>query len=139
MEAKVKEWVGTLAPFSRTPVVTYHATWRYFAERFGLRSELFLEPKPGIPPSPPHLAEVIGTMNDQKIKLILIEPYQPRKVGETVVSHTAAELVSVAQFPGALQKVIQGSDHGLSDFPDYLDEMLAFCGIGVPLGMKAGA
>lgn len=102
IEVKVKEWVGTLAPFSRTPVVTYHATWRYFAERFGLRSELFLEPKPGIPPSPPHLAEVIGAMNDQKIKLILIEPYQSRKVAQTVAEHTGATIVNVSQFPGGV-------------------------------------
>lgn len=45
----------------------------------------------------------------------------------------------VAQFPGARQKVIQGSDHGLSDFPDYLDEVLAFCGVEQTAAIKAGA
>ena len=102
VNAMVKDWTGMLAPFSGAPVVTYHATWRYFAQRFGLKSELFLEPKPGIPPSPPHLADVIGKMNDQRIKLILIEPYQSRKVAETVAEHTGATIVSVSQFPGGV-------------------------------------
>jgi zinc/manganese transport system substrate-binding protein len=101
LDAKVKEWVTALAPYSGTSIVTYHSTWRYFAERFGLKSEIFLEPKPGIPPSPPHLAEVIGKMTEQKIKIILIEPYQSRKVAEAVASHTGAAVVDVAQFPGA--------------------------------------
>ena len=34
-----------------------------------------------------------------------------------------------ASFPGARHKVIEGSDHGLSDFADYMDETLAFAGV----------
>ena len=102
LEAKMMDWSRTLAPFRGSQLVTYHATWRYFAERFGLRSELFLEPKPGIPPSPPHLAEVIGKMNAESIKVVLVEPYQPRRVAEAVASRTGATVVDVAQFPGAL-------------------------------------
>lgn len=102
LDARMKEWTALMAPHHGARIVTYHATWRYFAERFGLQSEIFLEPKPGIPPSPPHLAEVIGKMTQDGIKIILVEPYQPRKVAETVASHTAAVLVNVAQFPGGL-------------------------------------
>lgn len=102
VDSRMKDWSATMKPFSGTPIVSYHTTWRYFALRFGLKSETYLEPKPGIPPSPPHLAEVIGKMNAESIKVILIEPYQPRKVAEAVASHTNATLVSVAQFPGAL-------------------------------------
>jgi len=101
IDARMKDWSAQLAPFAGTPIVTYHPTWRYFAQRFGLKSEIYLEPKPGIPPSPPHLAEVIGKMTEQKIKTILVEPYQPRKVAETVAGHTGAAVVDVAQFPGA--------------------------------------
>ena len=100
IDAKMKEWSAKLAPFAGTPIVTYHPTWRYFAQRFGLKSEIYLEPKPGIPPSPPHLAEVIAKMTEQKIKVILVEPYQPRRVAETVAGHTGATVVDVAQFPG---------------------------------------
>lgn len=101
LDEKTKEWSAQLAPYSGTSLVTYHSTWRYFAQRFGLKSEIFLEPKPGIPPSPPHLAEVIGKMTAQGIKIILLEPYQSRKVAEAVASHTGAKVVDVAQFPGA--------------------------------------
>src|SRR5215510_2096195 len=55
LDARMKEWTAALEPFRGKSLVTYHATWRYFANRFGLVSEIFLEPKPGIPPSPPHL------------------------------------------------------------------------------------
>ena len=100
INAKMKEWSAALAPFAATPIVTCHSTWRYFAQRFGLKSEVYLEPKPGIPPSPPHLAEVIGKMTEQKIRVILVEPYQSKKVAETVASHTNATVVDVSQFPG---------------------------------------
>lgn len=100
--AKMGEWKAELAPFAGQEIVTYHATWRYFSARFGLRSGLYLEPKPGIPPSPPHLAQVIATMNERRIKVVLVEPFQPRKVADTVASHTSARIVAVAQFPGAL-------------------------------------
>ncbi|MGH9464464.1 MAG: metal ABC transporter substrate-binding protein [Thermoanaerobaculia bacterium] len=102
LDEKTKEWTALLAPFAGRRVVTYHATWRYFLQRFGLRSEIYLEPKPGIPPSPPHLAEVIARMNAEGIKVILVEPYQPLRTAEAVASHTGATVVPVAQFPGAL-------------------------------------
>ena len=102
IEAKMKEWSALLAPYGGAPIVTYHATWRYFAQRFGLKSDLYLEPKPGIPPSPPHLAEVIEKMKAEGIRVILVEPYQTLKVAETVAGHTGATVVRVAQFPGAL-------------------------------------
>lgn len=102
LSAKQQEWSAALAPYAGQELVTYHATWRYFGARFGLKTELFLEPKPGIPPSPPHLAEVIDAMTARQIKVILVEPYQPRKVAESVAAHTGARVVDVAQFPGAL-------------------------------------
>jgi len=102
LDAKTAEWAAALAPFKGTPIVTYHPTWRYFAQRFGLVSELFLEPKPGIPPSPPHLAEVMQTMTTRKIHAVLVEPFQSRKTAEAVAERTGAVVVDVCQFPGGL-------------------------------------
>ena len=102
LDTRLKEWADALLPFRGSEVVTFHTTWRYFAQRFQLKSETFLEAKPGIPPSPPHLAEVITKMNADKIRIILVEPYQSRKIAEAVASHTGAALVKVAQFPGGL-------------------------------------
>lgn len=102
LDAKTAEWTAALAPFKGTPIVTYHPTWRYFAKRFGLVSELYLEPKPGIPPSPPHLAEVMKTMTERKIHVVLVEPFQSRKTAEAVAARTSATVVDVCQFPGGL-------------------------------------
>lgn len=102
LTAKMKEWTAALAPFEGRQIVTYHPTWRYFCRRFGLEANTFLEPKPGIPPSPPHLAEVIAKMAAQNIRVLLLEPYQPRKTAEAVAAHNGAQVVDVCQFPGAL-------------------------------------
>lgn len=107
LDAKTAEWAAALAPFKGTPIVTYHPTWRYFAQRFGLVSDLYLEPKPGIPPSPPHLAAVMQTMNEKKIRVVLVEPFQSRKTAEAVAARTGATVVDVCQFPGGLP----GTDH----------------------------
>lgn len=102
LAAKMKEWTSILAPYAGRQIVTYHPTWRYFSRRFGLKSEIFLEPKPGIPPSPPHLAKVMQKMQMENIRVLLVEPYQPRKTAEAVVTRTRGILVEVCQFPGAL-------------------------------------
>lgn len=102
LDAKMKEWTATMAPFAGRRIVTYHPTWRYFARRFGLDSTIFLEPKPGIPPSPPHLAKVIEQMAAENIRVLLVEPYQPRKTAESVAAHNGAAVVDVCQFPGAI-------------------------------------
>ena len=102
LDLRMKAWTARLAPFAGRQIVTYHPTWRYFARRFGLKADTFLEPKPGIPPSPPHLAKVMQKMQAEGIHILLVEPYQPRKTAEAVASRTGATLVEVAQFPGAL-------------------------------------
>ncbi len=102
LDAKLREWTAVLAPFKGRPIVTYHPTWRYFCSRFGLEANTFLEPKPGIPPSPPHLAQVIAKMKAQDIRVLLLEPYQPRKTAESVAAHNGARVVEVCQFPGGI-------------------------------------
>jgi zinc/manganese transport system substrate-binding protein len=102
INAKLQEWGTALMPFKGQNVVAYHDSWPYFAHRFGVKIDIFLEPKPGIPPSPSHLAEVIEQMKAQKIKAIIVEPFQDRKVAEKVASATGAKVVDFAQFPGGM-------------------------------------
>lgn len=102
INAKLQEWGAALLPYKGQNLVSYHDGWLYFAHRFGFALEIFLEPKPGIPPSPAHLAGVIGKMRAAKAKVILVEPYQNRKTAEKVASATDAKIVEVSQFPGAL-------------------------------------
>ena len=102
INAKLQQWGATLLPFKGQHVAAYHDSWPYFGHRFGLEIDIFLEPKPGIPPSPSHLAEVITQMKAQKIKAIIVEPYHDRKIAERVASATGAQVVDFAQYPGAL-------------------------------------
>jgi zinc/manganese transport system substrate-binding protein len=102
INAKLQEWGAALLPFKGQGVAAYHESWPYFSRRFGLNIDLFLEPKPGIPPSPSHLVEVIAQMKAQKIKAILVEPYHNRKIAEKVASATGAKVVDVSQFPGGI-------------------------------------
>jgi len=101
INAKLQEWGAAMLPFKGQSVVAYHDSWVYFAHRFGLNIDVFLEPKPGIPPSPSHLAEVIEKMKAQKIKAIIVEPFHDRKIAEKVASSTGAKVVDFAQYPGA--------------------------------------
>jgi zinc/manganese transport system substrate-binding protein len=102
INAKLQEWGSVMLPLKGQPVVAYHDSWPYFAHRFGISIDIFLEPKPGIPPSPSHLAEVIAQMKSQHIKAIIVEPFHDRKIAERVASATGARVVDFAQFPGGL-------------------------------------
>ena len=102
IDAKLQEWGRAMLPFKGRQFVAYHDSWPYFAHRFGLVSEIFLEPKPGIPPSPSHLAKVIGDIKNTHTKAILVEPFHNRKIAEKVAGSTGAHIADVAQFPGAL-------------------------------------
>ncbi|MBA3543981.1 MAG: zinc ABC transporter substrate-binding protein [Chthoniobacterales bacterium] len=101
INARLQEWGAKLLPYRGQSLVAYHDSWPYFAHRFGFNITVFLEPKPGIPPSPSHLAEVIAQIKAQKIKAIIVEPYHNRKIAEKVAQETA-RVVDFAQYPGAL-------------------------------------
>ena len=121
LDAKLIEWQAKLAPFRGAKILSYHKSWPYFAERFGLEMDIFLEPKPGIPPSPAHLADVITKMKAQHARVIIVDPYLNRRTAETVARSTDAAVVDVAQFPGG----VKGTDGGYIALEDYLVDSLA--------------
>ena len=102
INAKLQGWGATMLPFQGEHVVAYHDSWPYFAHRFGLNIDVFLEPKPGIPPSPSHLTEVIGQIKAQHIKAIIVEPFHDRRIAEKVERATGAKVVEFSQFPGGI-------------------------------------
>jgi zinc/manganese transport system substrate-binding protein len=117
INGKLQQWGAAMQPFKGQAVVAYHDSWPYFAHRFGINIDLFLEPKPGIPPSPSHLAEVIGQMKAQHIKAIIVEPFHDRKIAEKVASATGAKVVDFAQFPGGLP--------GTPDYVSLIDKLVS--------------
>jgi zinc/manganese transport system substrate-binding protein len=102
INAKLQEWGAALLPFKGQNVVAYHDSWPYFAHRFGVNIDIFLEPKPGIPPSPSHLVEVIAQMKAKNVKVIIVEPYHDRKIAEKAASATGAKVIDFSQFPGGI-------------------------------------
>ncbi|MDO8501984.1 MAG: metal ABC transporter substrate-binding protein [Gemmatimonadaceae bacterium] len=101
IDAKMAEWQRQLAPFRNAKIVTYHKDFVYFANRFNLEIVETLEPKPGIAPSPAHLAKVIGTMKAENARVILVQPYQNRRTAETVARQAGAVVLDMPQQPGA--------------------------------------
>jgi len=104
LDSKLAEWEKQMQPYRGAKIVAFHNSWPYFEERFGLQIVGFIEPKPGIPPTPKHLVEVIKTVQEQGVKIIIISPYYSKKSSELVASKTGAKVLvlatSVEAFPG---------------------------------------
>lgn len=121
VNSKLAEWEKLLAPFKGQRVVAYHNSWPYFARRFGLQIDLFLEPKPGLPPTPAHLADVMVKMKESGSRVIIVQPYLNRHTAESVARNTGAVVVDVASFPGA----VKGTEGDYLKFMDHLVSSLA--------------
>jgi zinc/manganese transport system substrate-binding protein len=104
-----KRWTAAMAPYKGIKVVTYHRSWANFADRFGLDVIGYVEPKPGIPPTPSHTLDVIQEMKRQNVKLILVEPYFDLKTPQSIARATGAEVL-----------VMPPSVGGVKDATDYI-------------------
>jgi len=93
LDAAEKAWQPDLAKIKGQPVVAWHTSWRYFAEYNGMNIVGFMEPKPGVPPSPAHLAGLIQTMKQSGAKVIVMEPFYNRKTADFVASKTGAKVL----------------------------------------------
>jgi zinc/manganese transport system substrate-binding protein len=89
-----KRWNAALAPYAGTEIVTYHNSWPNFAKHFHLEVVGYVEPKPGVPPTPSHTVELINMMIQKKIPVILMEPYFDQKTPKAVAEKTGATLVT---------------------------------------------
>ena len=101
IDERMAEWTATLEPLKGTSIVTYHKSWVYFCHRFGIDIAIELEPKPGVPPSPAHLSQVIQTVEADDIKIILQEPWYSTKPAERVAERTGARIVEAPLFTGS--------------------------------------
>src|SRR2546423_3672241 len=102
IDARLAQWKQQLAPYVGAKIVTYHKDFPYMAERFGLQVVENLEPKPGIAPSPSHLAQVIQTMKATNARVIIVQPFQNEKTAETVARQTNGIVLLIPQQPGAI-------------------------------------
>jgi zinc/manganese transport system substrate-binding protein len=117
--ALVGGWWGQMQPLKGTRIITYHRSWTYFVNRFGLEVVAELEPKPGIEPSPAHLNDVLTIVERQKAKFLLMEPFYSRQAPEWLEKKTGLPIVQVANSVGGQPEA--------TDYIAMLDQIVRRC------------
>lgn len=116
-EEEIAGWNSRLAPFKGRKIFTQHRTFTYFLDWSGLVAAGEMEPRPGVPPPPSHLAELVELARQQNVKEIVVENYYDTKSAEVVSRHSGAKVV---QIPGDV-----GGDPGARTYRDYIDEIVS--------------
>ncbi len=105
LDAALQRWLGMMAPYKGIKVVTYHRSFPNFAARFGLDIIGYVEPRPGIPPSPQHTLDLINEMKRQNVKLVLVEPYFDLKTPNSIGRETGAQVVVMPPSVGGVKEI----------------------------------
>src|SRR5256714_4773032 len=113
-----KRWKAAMAPYRGAKIITYHNSWPNFAKHFGLNVAGYVEPKPGVPPSPSHTFELINLMKSQHIKVICMEPYFELQTPQSVAAQTGAKVV-------VLYPSVGGAKTGTDDYFQLFDTNIA--------------
>ena len=101
LSAKEKEWEAAAAPLRGTKIVTYHKSWSYVARWLGLQEIGYVEPKPGIPPTANHTAQLVDLMKKSGVRLVIVESFYPSTMARFVADNGKARLVSAPSNVGA--------------------------------------
>jgi zinc/manganese transport system substrate-binding protein len=112
MEASLEKWAKELAPYKGAAIVPYHKNFIYFIDRFGLKEFGDVEPKPGIPPTPRHIAELAEAMKQSGVKVVVYGPYYKADASNEVAKRAGGTAVEVATEVGGLP----GTDDVFSKF-----------------------
>jgi len=100
-----KRWDAMMAPYKGVKIVTYHRSWPNFADRFGLDVIGYVEPRPGIPPSPSHTIDLIAEMKRQNVKILLVEPYFDLKTPQSIGRETGARVLVMSPSVGGEKEI----------------------------------
>jgi zinc/manganese transport system substrate-binding protein len=101
LSAKEKEWEAAAAPLRGTKIVTYHKSWSYLARWLGLQEIGYVEPKPGVPPTANHTAQLVDLMKKSGVRLVIVESFYPSTMARFVAGNGKARLVSAPSNVGA--------------------------------------
>jgi len=96
LDKKIQEWTNKMQPVKGKPFLFFHASWIYFTDRFGLKTAGFVEPKPGIAPSPSHNAELVQVIKGKGIKTIVMENFYSDSAPNQLSQLTGVKVVKVA-------------------------------------------
>ena len=105
IDAKMKEWLLKMSPYKGAKIIAYHNEWVYFETRFGLQIVDFMEPKPGIPPTPSQLVKVINEVKANNIKVIISSPYFTTSSTNVVAKQTGVKQLTLATSVGAFDTI----------------------------------
>ena len=100
-----KRWDAMMAPYKGLKIVTYHRSWPNFADRFGLDVIGYVEPRPGIPPSPGHTIDLIAEMKRLNVKILLVEPYFDLKTPQSIGRETGARVLVMSPSVGGEKEI----------------------------------
>lgn len=117
LDQAIVRWSESMKPLKGTKIITYHNSWPYFLRRFDLHAAGYIEPKPGIPPSTAHLQALIGLIQREKIKVIVMEPYFDEKAPRFVAEKAGAKVVVL---PPSVS-----SGTGIADYFQLYDHLVA--------------
>ena len=98
-------WLGAAEPFRGQRLICYHKNWAYFEDRFSVRCADYVESKPGIAPTPRHVARLIERMQEENLDVLIAATYFDRSKVETVASRGGATLVRVPLSPGVREGI----------------------------------
>lgn len=98
-------WKSDLEAIRGKPVVVWHTSWRYFAAYTGFKIVEYMEPKPGVPPSPAHILDVVRAVKESGAKAIIMEPFYDRKLADLVARQTGAKVLIVPPSVGGGKEV----------------------------------
>ncbi|HWL39943.1 MAG TPA: metal ABC transporter substrate-binding protein [Gemmatimonadaceae bacterium] len=105
LAAAEREWAPLVAKIRGKPVVAWHTSWKYLAQYTGMNIVGFMEPKPGVPPSPAHLAGLVATMKRTGARVILMEPFYNRKTADFIAERTGAKVLILPPSVGGVRSV----------------------------------
>jgi len=104
LDAAVPRWMDKARSFAGAKVVTYHNSWPNFVKRFGLDVIGYVEPRPGIPPSPAHTLSLINSMKSNAVRAILVEPYFDLKTPDAIARATGAQVLVLSPSVGGVKQ-----------------------------------
>lgn len=105
LDAKLVEWARRAEPLRGLRIVTYHDSWPYFTRAFGIVVADWLEPKPGVKPSPSHVAQLIAKIKAEKIAMVAYEPYFESRTPQLIARQTGVPLVVLPPSVGGVPEV----------------------------------
>jgi zinc/manganese transport system substrate-binding protein len=105
LTAAEKNWEIEMAPYHGRRIVTYHNSWPNFAKHFGLEVVGYVEPRPGIPPTPGHTLELIQFMKRENVKIILVEPYFDLRTPNSIAAATGGKVLVLLPSVGGEKQV----------------------------------